>query len=166
MEVFKTQGFDCKHFLPSPPPPRLSYFVLAPISRGQNTLLWSFFACQPHRNACYAGWSSQKVLISLGCRQTETKLGCVVKELENAIISHIFKYPNNFLSFSNNAQSSYNERAKNLKLQVTLHSVKIQPIIDPLTSSTSLTICITNAIFVLKLFAPGHLFMIKVRKVK
>ena len=28
--------------------------ALDPISRGQNTVLWSFFASQPHGNACYA----------------------------------------------------------------------------------------------------------------
>ena len=29
--------------------------ALAPISRGKNTVPWSFFAPQPHGNACYAG---------------------------------------------------------------------------------------------------------------
>ena len=31
--------------------------ALAPISRGQNTVPWSFFALQPQVNACHAGYS-------------------------------------------------------------------------------------------------------------
>ena len=38
------------------PHPLFLILALAPISRGQNTVPWSFFAPQPHGNACYAGY--------------------------------------------------------------------------------------------------------------
>ena len=38
------------------PQPLFLILALAPFSRGQNPVPWSFFAPQPHRNACYAGY--------------------------------------------------------------------------------------------------------------
>ena len=60
MEVFKIQGFVRKRFLPSPPPPPLSYFGSRPnFARAKyrsGFVPWSFFAPQPHGNTCYVGY--------------------------------------------------------------------------------------------------------------
>ena len=60
--VFKIQGFVRKRFLSSPPPPPLSYFGSRPnFARAKyrsGSVPWSFFATQPHRNACYAGYDN------------------------------------------------------------------------------------------------------------
>ena len=54
-QVFKIEGFVCKRFLPSPPPPPSFIFWLSfHFSRGQNR---SFFAPKPNGNAFqYAGY--------------------------------------------------------------------------------------------------------------
>ena len=58
-EVFKIQKFVRKRFLPSPPLPPLSYFGSRPnfalAKYRSGSVPWSFFAPQPHGNACYAG---------------------------------------------------------------------------------------------------------------
>ena len=58
-QVFKIEGFVCKRFLPSPPPPPFSFFGSCFISRAaktENPVPPSFFAPKPHGNACYAGY--------------------------------------------------------------------------------------------------------------
>ena len=51
----KSRGLSARvSFLPLPHPLFL-ILALAPISRGQNTVPWSFFVPQPHGNAYYAG---------------------------------------------------------------------------------------------------------------
>ena len=58
-QVFKIEGFVCKRFLPSPPPPPSFIFWLSfHFSRGQNR---SFFAPKPNGNACYAGYRLAKI---------------------------------------------------------------------------------------------------------
>ena len=49
--------FPFVSFLPLPHPLFL-ILALVPISRGQNTVPWPFFAPQPHGNACYAGYAT------------------------------------------------------------------------------------------------------------
>ena len=59
MQVFKIEGFVCKRFVLSPPPPPLSFFGPRFVSRAvitENPFPRSFIAPKPNGNACYAGY--------------------------------------------------------------------------------------------------------------
>ena len=67
-QVFKIEGFVCKRFLPSLPPPPLSLFGSRFISRAVKTespLPRYFFAPKPNGNACYAGYVTVNFIFTL-----------------------------------------------------------------------------------------------------
>ena len=67
-QVFKIEGFVCKRFLPSPPPPpSFTFWLSFHFSRGQNRspLPRYFFTPKPNGNACYAGYALRGELTSL-----------------------------------------------------------------------------------------------------
>ena len=69
-QVFKIEGFVCKRFLPSPPPPPFLLFGCRFISRAVKTespLPRYFFTPRPNGNACYAGYTASKTKFRISC---------------------------------------------------------------------------------------------------
>ena len=68
-QVFKIEGFVCKRFLPSPPPPPLPFFGSRFISRAAKTEnpvpRWAFFAPKLNGNVCYARYLNNGKSVSL-----------------------------------------------------------------------------------------------------
>ena len=73
-EVFKIEGFVCKHFLPSPlPPPSFIFWLLFHFSCSQNRS----FVLKPNRNACYAGYIELGIYVLLVFTKLGNSIFCV-----------------------------------------------------------------------------------------
>ena len=83
-QVFKIEGFVCKRFLPSLPPPPLSLFGSRFISRAVKTespLPRYFVAPKPNGKACYAGYTVTGLFFRL-------KYSCMNSAVSILIIRH------------------------------------------------------------------------------